>query len=253
MDIAVLIKYVPDTTAKISISGGRVDESSVSKWSISPFDEYALEAALGMKDSSGATVTAITCGPSRSEKGLRDAAAVGADSLVHIVVDDLMALDSTKIQGLLAGAVKHTGADVVFCGKQAADTNSGSTGPGVAELIGASCVTNASEISHDGSSFNVLRPASNGSERVSVPTPCVIAFDKTSTELRRPNVKGIMMAKKKPIESMDSGSLGVDEAGSTAQVNSQSPPAEKAPGQMFDGAESVPEVVQKLRNEAKVL
>jgi electron transfer flavoprotein beta subunit len=253
MDIAVLIKYVPDTTAKISISGGRVDESNVSKWSISPFDEYALEAALGMKEANGAKVTAITCGPSRSEKGLRDAAAVGADALVHITVEDLMSLDSTMIQGLLAEAVKQIGADVVFCGKQAADTNSGSTGPGVAELIGAACVTNASEISFDGSGFNVMRPASNGSERVSVSSPCVVAFDKTKSELRRPNVKGIMMAKKKPVESMDSASLGIDVSGSSAQISSQSPPAEKAPGQMFEGSDSVSEVVQKLRNEAKVL
>ncbi|MBA46176.1 MAG: hypothetical protein CMB31_06275 [Euryarchaeota archaeon] len=253
MDIAVLIKYVPDTTAKISISGGRVDESNVSKWSISPFDEYALEAALSMKDTSGAKVTAITCGPARSEKGLRDAAAVGADALVHIVIDDLMSLDSTKIQGLLAAAVKQTGAEVVFCGKQAADTNSGSTGPGVAELIGAACVTNASEISGEGGVFSVLRPASNGSERVGVSAPCVVAFDKTTSELRRPNVKGIMMAKKKPIESMDSDSLGVDVSGSSATINSQSPPDEKAPGQMFEGADSISEVVQKLRNEAKVL
>ena len=117
MDIAVLIKYVPDTTAKISISGDRVDESNVSKWSISPFDEYALEAALAMKESSGAKVTAITCGPARSEKGLRDAAAVGADALAHIVIDDLISLDSTKIQALLANAVKQIGANVVFCGK----------------------------------------------------------------------------------------------------------------------------------------
>ena len=253
MDIAVLIKYVPDTTAKISINGDRVDESSVSKWSISPFDEYALEAALAMKESSGAKVTAITCGPTRSEKGLRDAAAVGADALVHIIIDDLVALDSTKIQGLLAGAVKQIGAQIVFCGKQAADTNSGSTGPGVAELIGAACVTNASEISSDGDGFNVLRPASSGSERVNVGAPCVVAFDKTTSELRRPNVKGIMMAKKKPIESMDSGALGVDVSGSAAIINSQSPPPEKSPGQMFDGADSVSEVVQKLRNEAKVI
>tara|TARA_B100001113_G_scaffold144042_1_gene117914 strand:- start:294 stop:539 length:246 start_codon:yes stop_codon:yes gene_type:complete len=81
----------------------------------------------------------------------------------------------------------------------------------------------------------------------------VVAFDKSPSELRRPNVKGIMMAKKKPIESMDSGSLGVDVSGSSAVINSQSPPSEKAPGQMFDGADSISEVVQKLRNEAKVL
>ena len=107
MDIAVLIKYVPDSTAKITVSGDRVNESAVSKWSISPFDEYALEAALSMKESAGASVTAITCGPSRSEKGLRDAAAVGADALVHVAVDDLTSLDSTKMQALLAAAVQN--------------------------------------------------------------------------------------------------------------------------------------------------
>ena len=95
MDIAVLIKYVPDSTAKITVSGDRLNESAVSKWSISPFDEYALEAAFGMKESAGASVTAITCGPTRSYKGLRDAAAGGADSLVHVSVDDLTSLDST--------------------------------------------------------------------------------------------------------------------------------------------------------------
>jgi len=253
MDIAVLIKYVPDTTAKISINGDRVDESSVSKWSISPFDEYALEAALAMKESSGAKVTAITCGPARSEKGLRDAAAVGADALVHIMIDDLMALDSTKIQGLLAGAVKQTGAQIVFCGKQAADTNSGSTGPGVAELIGAACVTNASEISSDGDGFSVLRPASSGSERVSVSAPCVVAFDKTTSELRRPNVKGIMMAKKKVIESISAGDLGISLGDSSISIDSQNPPPEKPAGQKFEGAEHVPTVVSKLRNEANVI
>ena len=108
-------------------------------------------------------------------------------------------------------------------------------------------------ISSDGGAFSVLRPASNGSERVSISAPCVVAFDKTTSELRRPNVKGIMMAKKKPVESMDAGSLGVDVSGSSATINSQSPPDEKSPGQMFEGADSVSEVVQKLRNEAKVL
>jgi len=253
MDIAVLIKYVPDSTAKISISGGRVDESSVSKWSISPFDEYALEAALAMKESAGANVTAITCGPARSEKALRDAAAVGADALVHVSVDDLTALDSTKIQSLLSAAIQKVGASVIFCGKQAADTNAGSTGPGVAEIIGAACVTGVTEISSDGDGFSAIRASSGGAERVSVGSPCVLAFDKTASELRRPNVKGIMMAKKKAIDAFDAGSLGVEAGGSTAQVISQNPPAEKAPGQMFDGAGSVPDVVQKLRNEAKVL
>ena len=89
MTIAVLLKQVPDTTAKISVSGGRVDESAVSKWSMSPYDEYALESALQLKEAGGSEVVAITCGPARAAKMLTDAAAVGADSLLHIIVEDL--------------------------------------------------------------------------------------------------------------------------------------------------------------------
>ena len=84
MSIAVLVKQVPDTTSKISIANGRVDESSVSKWAISPYDEYALEAALQLKESGFGSLIAITCGPARSAKCLTDAAAVGADELIHV-------------------------------------------------------------------------------------------------------------------------------------------------------------------------
>ena len=157
MTIAVLLKQVPDTTAKISVSGGRVDESAVSKWSMSPYDEYALESALQLKESGGGDIVAITCGPVRAAKMLTDAAAVGADSLLHVLVEDLNALDSTQIQAILAAAASHCGAQVVFCGKQAADTNAGSTGPGVAHLMGASCVTMVSEVASEGDSFTAMR------------------------------------------------------------------------------------------------
>ena len=142
---------------------------------------------------------------------------------------------------------------MVFCGKQAADTNSGSTGPGVAEKLGAGCVTMVSELSGDASGFLALRPSASGMERVSVAAPCVIAFDKMSTELRRPNVKGIMMAKKKAIETMSIGDLGVSIGSASVSLDKQSPPAEKPAGQKFEGAESVSTVVGKLRNEAKVI
>ena len=127
MSIAVLLKQVPDTTAKISVSAGRVDESAVSKWSMSPYDEYALESALQLKESGGGDIVAITAGPARCEKLLRDAAAVGADTLVHISAENINDLDSIQVQKLLAAAVEKIGSSVVFCGKQAADTNAGST------------------------------------------------------------------------------------------------------------------------------
>ena len=253
MTIAVLLKQVPDTTAKISVNGGRVDENAVSKWSFSPYDEYALEAALQLKESAGGDLVAITAGPARCEKLLRDAAAVGADTLVHVSAENINDLDSTQVQNLLAAAVQKSGASVIFCGKQAADTNAGSTGPGVAELIGASCVTLVSEVSSDGSEYTATRPSSGGHEKVAVSAPCVFAFDKGVTEMRRPNVRGIMMAKKKPIESWSVDDLGVGIGATVVSIDSHSPPAEKPPGQKFEGAESVSTVVGKLRDEANVI
>ena len=121
MGIAVLLKQVPDTTAKINISGGRVDESSITKWSISPYDEYALENAMKLKESGAGDVVAISCGPARAAKCLTEAAAVGADRLIHILTDS--ALDSVQVQSLLSAAVKDSGCRVVMCGKPVSYTH----------------------------------------------------------------------------------------------------------------------------------
>ena len=252
MTIAVLLKQVPDTTAKIAISGGRVDQDSVAKWSTSPYDEYALEYALQLKESGAGDLVAITCGPSRTAKMLTDAAAVGVDSMLHVLTDTTE-MDSTQIQSILVAAIKHCGADVVLCGKQAADTNSGSTGPGVAGLLGAACVGMVSDLSIDGEGFSALRGSPSGNERVVVSKPCLFTFDKAVTELRRPNVKGIMMAKKKVIETVSPSELGIELGESSVKINAHDSPPEKPPGQKFEGAESVSTVVAKLREEANVI
>ena len=116
MTIAVLLKQVPDTTAKIAVSEGRVEQGSVSKWSTSPYDEYALEYALQLKESGAGDLVAITCGPSRSSKMLTNLVAVGVDSMLHVEADT-SEMDSKQIQSILA-AIKHCGADVILCGKQ---------------------------------------------------------------------------------------------------------------------------------------
>ena len=110
-----------------------------------------------------------------------------------------------------------------------------------------------SELTGDSSGFMALRPSSSGMERVNISAPCVIAFDKMGTELRRPNVKGIMMAKKKAVETLTVSDLGVDIGSASVSLDSQSPPAEKPAGQKFEGAENVATVVTKLRDEAKVI
>ncbi len=253
MGVAVLLKQVPDTTAKISVSEGLVDESAVTKWSISPYDEYALENAIKMKDSGAGEVVAITCGPERASKSLTEAAAVGADRLIHVVTDSASIGDSFIVQSILSAAIGQSGCEIVMCGKQAADTNSGSTGPGVASLLGYSCVGSVTDVSLDGGTLKATRLGSSGLEKVEVDGPCVFTFDKGEAELRRPNVRGIMMAKKKPIESTSPEELGVDTSISRVIVESHSSPPEKPPGQRFEGAESVAVVVGKLRDEANVI
>ncbi|MBJ29004.1 MAG: hypothetical protein CMB61_02965 [Euryarchaeota archaeon] len=252
MGVAVLLKLVPDTTAKITVSGDRVDEASIGKWATSPYDEYALECAIQLRESGYGEIVAITCGKAESSKVLTDAAAVGADSLIHIMVEDDK-LDSIQIQSLLSAAVKYSKSEVVVCGKQAADTNSGSTGPGIASLLGFSCVGSVSTISQNGESFLASRLGISGNEEVEVSAPCVFTFDKGETELRRPNVRGIMMAKKKPIEVLSASDLGVVIGESGVTIQAHSSPPEKSPGQIFQGAASVPEVVGKLRDEANVI
>ncbi len=252
MGVAVLLKQVPDTTAKISVSGSRVDESAITKWSISPYDEYALENAIMLKESGADELVAITCGPQRSSKCLTEAAAVGADRLIHVVADgDFM--DSCTIQRILSSAIEMSGCDIVLCGKQAADTNSGSTGPGVASLLGYSCVGSVTEVSMDGDKISATRLGTSGLERIEVNSPCLFTFDKGDVELRRPNVRGIMMAKKKPIETISIEELGVEVDNSRASLQSHSSPPEKPPGQKFEGAGSIEIVVSKLRDEANVI
>jgi electron transfer flavoprotein beta subunit len=251
MNIVVLLKQVPDTTAKISVSGGRVDEGAVSKWSMSPYDEYALESALQLKEKMGGDLIAITCGPERCSKMLTDAAAVGADKLIHILNEN--ELDSIQVQSLLASAVTKVGGEIILCGKQAADTNSGSTGPGVAELIGASCVTLVSEVNFEEGDISAIRLNSSGAERIGITTPCVFAFDKGVTELRRPNVRGIMMAKKKEITKFSNEQLSVDIGQSSVKLVEHSYPPEKPPGQKFEGINSIQTVIAKLRDEANVI
>ncbi len=251
MNIVVLLKQVPDTTAKISVSSGAVDQDSVTKWSMSPYDEYALEAALKLKNITNGSLIALTCGPARSSKMLTDAAAVGADNLIHIVHEGY--LDSMQIQSLLTAAIVKLDGEVILCGKQAADTNSGSTGPGISELLEAGCVTHVTEVSFEDGEFSAVRLSSSGSEKVVISSPCVFAFDKGLNELRRPNVRGIMMAKKKEIISFSPEDLGISISDSKVQIISHAPPAEKAPGKKYEGASSIQTVIAKLRDEANVI
>jgi len=160
--IAVLLKQVPDTTARISVSGGRVDESAITSWVTSPYDEYALEVAIQHKETSGASITAITLGPPRADKVLKDAAALGVENLVRVWDDAWESLDSNQVQSALASTLESVGADWIYCGKQSADRNQGSTGPGVAERLGMACIVEISDWDVTGAQPSFTRATSSG-------------------------------------------------------------------------------------------
>ena len=244
--IVVLVKQVPDTNAKISVQGGRVDLSTV-KMEMSPYDSFAIETALRHKEATGGSVTALTVGAVGTEKILKDAKAMGVDNIVRVWDDAWKDLDSNALQSILKESIETLGASVVYCGKSAADTGAGSTGPGLAERLGWSNASNV--IGADfGSDVTVSMPVESGVAKVSVPLPAVISCDKGEFKPRKANVKGIMMAKRAQVEVMSATAPA-----SNVIIANHSMPAAKPAGKTFEGGSSASQVVQLLRDEANVI
>ena len=244
--IVVLVKQVPDTNAKISVQGGRVDLSTV-KMEMSPYDSFAIETALRHKEATGGTVTALTVGAAGTEKILKDAKAMGVDNIVRVWDDAWKDLDSNALQSILKESIETLGASVVYCGKSAADTGAGSTGPGLAERLGWSNASNV--IGADfGSDVTVSMPVESGVAKVSVPLPAVISCDKGEFKPRKANVKGIMMAKRAQVEV-----ISATAPASNVIIANHSMPAAKPAGKTFEGGSSASQVVQLLRDEANVI
>ena len=246
VEIVVLIKQVPDTNAKIEIKDGTADLSMI-KWITSPYDEYALEVALQHKEAVGGNVTALTLGPNRCDKILKDAKALGVDGIARIDVPEGY-LDSFSVQSMLAEACRSLGAEIIYCGKAAADTNAGSTGPGVAEKLGWPSISNVTNVDFGESSLELMQPSLGGQAKMGVNLPVVVTCDKGMGEPRRANVKGIMMAKRATVDLISV----TDVEGNTSIVGQASPPA-KPPGKSYEGSEHVSTVVKLLRDEANVI
>ncbi len=244
VNVAVLVKQVPDTNSKIQISGDRVDLSAV-KMDISPYDEFAVENALQHKESSDGTVTAITVGPAGADKVLKGVKALGVDNIVRLDCDEYM--DSNGLQSILAQEISSGGYDVVYCGKSAADTGAGSTGPGLAEKLGWGSVSNITDISFE-NGLTVTSPSEGGNAIITVALPAVVSCDKGSTKVRKSNVKGIMMAKRAQVEVKS-----VTAPTSSVTIVSQVLPPAKPAGKKYEGGDSAQTVAQLLRDEANII
>ncbi|HEX9394727.1 MAG TPA: electron transfer flavoprotein subunit beta/FixA family protein [Gemmatimonadales bacterium] len=250
MKIAVCIKRVPDseTRVKIGVDAKSLDEAGV-KFVLNPYDEFAVEEALRRKEAAGAgEVVVVALGPAAAQETIRTALAMGADRGVLLQCDKIPA-DGLAVARALAAELKDGGWDLILCGKMAIDDYNHQVGPMVAELLGLPCVTAAAHLSLEAGKGVAEREIEGGVEVVAFPLPAVITADKGLNEPRYPALKGIMAAKKKPLDVKP-----VTLSGSGLEALALLPPPERKEGRIVgEGAAAVPELIRLLREEAKVL
>lgn len=246
----VCIKQVPDTETKVKVApdGRSLDPSGVT-WVISPYDEFALEEALRTKEKVGSgEVVAVSLGGQGVQTSLRNALATGADRALHLKTEE-SSPDSLRVARALAAALKDVPARIVWFGKQAVDDDCAQVGPMVAQLLGMPCVTVIGHFEPQGDRARVEREVEGGREVVEVDLPAVFTTDKGLNEPRYASLKGIMAAKKKPIEERP-----VELGEPALEVVSLELPAPRAPGRIVgQGVEAVPELVRVLHEEAKLI
>ena len=249
MKILVPVKRVIDYNVKVRV---KADQSGVElanvKMAMNPFDEIAVEQAIRFKEAGAATeVVAISIGPEQSQETIRTALAMGADRGIHVLAShDTEPLAIAKI---LKAVIANEEPGLVVMGKQSIDDDSNQTGQMLATLLGWPQATFASGVELNGDSLNIIREVDSGLEHITCPMPAVITVDLRLNEPRYASLPNIMKAKKKPIDQVSLDDLGVDASQRLKTIKVEEPPAREA-GIMVD---SVPSLVEKLRNEAKVI
>ncbi|HEY8848581.1 MAG TPA: electron transfer flavoprotein subunit beta/FixA family protein [Thermoanaerobaculia bacterium] len=258
MNSVVCIAQVPDTEARIKIADGRrIDESGL-KFIVSPYDEYALESAIRLKESKGGDVTVLSFGPDRVQQALRECLARGATKALHVKGETATA-DSLGIAKVLAAAIRTIPHDIVFFGKQGVGTDNSLVGPMVAELLGYPQVNVVTHLEAGEGKVTAHRELEGAEEILEAATPAVITAQKGLNEPRYASLKGIMAAKKIPIDAKNVTDLGLQESDIYNQrvtIVSLELPAEKSGGRKIDGADpavAAKEILKYIREEAKAL
>ena len=249
MKVLVPVKRVIDYNVKIRV---KADETGVEtanvKMSMNPFAEIAVEEAVRLQEAGTATeIIAVSIGPQQCQETIRTALAMGADRGVLIQTDD--EIQPLAVAKLLKSIVDKEAPELVILGKQAIDDDSNQTGQMLAALLGWSQATFASKLVIDGSSANVTREIDGGLETVKVTMPCIVTTDLRLNEPRYASLPNIMKAKKKPIEQLAPADIGVDVTPRLTTIKVVEPSKREAGVRVED----VTELVNKLKNEAKVI
>ena len=249
MKILVPVKRVVDYNVKIRVKadGSGVETANV-KMSMNPFDEIAVEEAVRLKESKAATeVVAVSLGVQAAQETLRTALAMGADRAIHVVTD--AELQPLAVAKALKAIVDKEQPQLVIMGKQAIDDDANQTGQMLAALLGWSQGTFASKVVPDADAVTVTREVDGGLETIELKLPAVVTTDLRLNAPRYASLPNIMKAKKKPIDSMSPADLGVDPAPRLKTLKVAEPPKRSAGIKV----KTVQELVDKLKNEAKVI
>ena len=249
MDVIVCVKRVPDTETRIRIdeSGQEIERGGV-KFIISPYDEYALEAGLRLKEAAGqGEVSLVTLGDDSAQETLRTGLAMGADKATLLRGETSM--DGLATAKALAGELRGSDAPLILLGIKAADDDQQQVGPMLATLLDRPCVTGVSSFEVADGKAVCQREVEGGSEVVEVDLPAVLTVTKGSYDPRYASLKGIMAAKRKPLDQKDAMA-----ADARIRVRQLSEPPPRAAGRIVgEGPDAVPELVRLLREEANVL
>jgi electron transfer flavoprotein beta subunit len=224
MNIVVLVKQVPDsgTERALSASDNTVERRSASNV-INEMDEYAIEEALKIKEAHGGEVTVLTMGPERATDSIRKALSMGPDKAVHVQDEALHGSCAVATSKVLAAALGTLNADLILCGAESTDGRVQVMPHMLAERLGVAALTGARKLTVDGDTLTIERQTDEGFEVITASTPAVVSVWDTINEPRYPSFKGIMAAKKKPVQTLALSDLGVDAgevgtAGATSQV-----------------------------------
>ena len=256
MNIYVIMKRTFDTEEKIVIKNGKIDDNGV-EYIINPYDEYAIEEAIKLRDEHGGNVTVITVGEEAAEKELRTALAMGADKAILINCEKIEESDPLTTATLLAAYIEKQDYDLVLGGNVAVDGGTGQVGPRVAEILGIPQLITITNLKVANGKATIVRDLEGEEETVEVSLPVLVTAQQGLNEPRYPSLPGIMKAKKKPLEIIDIDDLDLDEndiEAKTTRVEVFLPKAKQA-GKVLEGEpqSQVKELVALLMSEAKVI
>lgn len=248
MKIVVCVNHLPDTASKIILGTDNksIDDSDIT-YVLNPYDEYAVEEAVRLKEENDGEVIILSVGDDSHKESIKKALAMGADSA--ILVKGNKDLDSLNIASALAGEIKEIGADVVLMGKQSVDYDNSVMAPMVAEMAGMNSVSLVEHLKITGTDVTAKREIEGASEVIKTTLPVVISVDKGINEPRYPTLKGIMQAKKKPLQEKE-----FEFSSNNIEISEMKLPEQKKAGEIIGtDVSAVPKLIDLLKNEAKVI